>query len=193
MQVSRRSQREISCLLNAFTHPLVRDLAWVIGNSDLLSSTSSFPIATIPDSALRASNESASRASNDSASRASNDSPTPSLFTEKSWPHELYLAWSHLQQLDQNPHPLISFLIQHKDIRLGAYFEKLIHYWIQAIKQHQNLITELQIHDQKKTLGAFDILTYDDVHTHAYWQHWEPGLHPVCTAAVQGIYVKGST
>jgi hypothetical protein len=40
------SQNEISRILNAFQHPLVRDLAWAIGSADLLQTPSSLGITT---------------------------------------------------------------------------------------------------------------------------------------------------
>lgn len=73
-------------------------------------------------------------------------------------------AWAcnWLKQLDQNPSPLLHCLQALKNARLGFLFEA---YWQFYLEQNPNvelLASNHQIHQQGKTLGAFDLLFIDE-------------------------------
>ena len=70
-------------------------------------------------------------------------------------------AW--LKEVDHNPQTLIDHLSQGKDHRLGIYFEQLICFWLKAQGEifHQNLA----IHDEHRTIGAFDVIIVRNTHS----------------------------
>ena len=76
---------------------------------------------------------------------------------------------SWLQELDENPTPLLNFVANRKAYRLGIYFEHLIAFWLTHHPHYQLLAHDLQVFEGKQTKGAFDFLLSDGEHVH----HWE--------------------
>lgn len=66
-----------------------------------------------------------------------------------------------LQQLDQNPEPLLQHLTQVKSYRLGHYFESLVAYWLQITPNYECLTQQVQIFQNKQTLGELDFIIRD--------------------------------
>ena len=88
------------------------------------------------------------------------------------WYQRNYLEYrSKLKRLDQDPAELIEALGQLKDRRLGAYFEKLIKFWLQSNKRYRLIFNNVQINQGGRTIGEFDFIVYD-LHLRQYL-HWE--------------------
>jgi len=77
----------------------------------------------------------------------------------------------HLQQLDQHPTPLISHLEHTTNHRLGPYFERLWLYWLRHNPRYRCLAHNVQIQEDGKTLGEFDMIV-QDLDSGAI-EHWE--------------------
>lgn len=69
-----------------------------------------------------------------------------------------------LQQLDQNPAPLLNHLKQLRSPRIGLYFEALWQFFIQHDAQLELLAHNLQVSQNKQTVGEFDLI-YRDIST----------------------------
>lgn len=63
-----------------------------------------------------------------------------------------------LLQLDKDPIELVDFLKKSKRITLGNYFEDLIHFWLLNRKDTEILARNLQIRDEKLTIGECDFI-----------------------------------
>ncbi|MEH6628686.1 MAG: DUF1853 family protein [Motiliproteus sp.] len=66
-----------------------------------------------------------------------------------------------LEQLDQNPQPLLDFLEDHGKSaghRLGVYFERLVWFFLQQNPAVETVIQGLRVEGEKRTLGEFDFL-----------------------------------
>jgi uncharacterized protein len=99
--------------------------------------------------------------------------PTEALPTLEPIAHEQALrdAAQWLKALDGAPHPLIEALSHRRDGRLGAYVERLIEFWLAQHPDVEQLIIGLQVQDNSRTLGAFDLLMKR--RTLDVWEHWE--------------------
>ena len=66
-----------------------------------------------------------------------------------------------LNELDQNPTPLLQHLADLKSPRLGIYYEALNAFYWQHFPGRQLLAQNLQVQSKRKTLGEFDLITRD--------------------------------
>ena len=88
--------------------------------------------------------------------------------------------------LDGDPQPLhlaVAGSLAGDRLRLGAYFEDLIHFFVTQVEGHRDTVSGVVIRDKKRTVGELDLLFRDGVSCH----HWElavkfflqvPGLAP---------------
>lgn len=65
---------------------------------------------------------------------------------------------SWLQQLDKQPEPLLTYLKQKNTHLLGTYFEALWQFYFSHHPSFKHCICNLQVFDDNKTLGEFDVL-----------------------------------
>jgi hypothetical protein len=69
-------------------------------------------------------------------------------------------------------HSALETLNQHsRQLRLGGYFEQLILWWLNHSTRYQVLAHNLQVNDQGRTLGAFDLIVHDK--QDQLNEHWE--------------------
>ncbi len=68
------------------------------------------------------------------------------------------LQW--LDRLDAHPAPLVDFLCARPSQRLGLYFERLWHFFLDQDPRLELLAHNLPVRDKGKTLGEFDCLYY---------------------------------
>lgn len=66
-----------------------------------------------------------------------------------------------LKHLDQSPKPLLEHLKQVKSYRLGHYFESLVAYWLHITPNYKLLWQQVQIFQNKQTLGELDFIIRD--------------------------------
>jgi len=88
-----------------------------------------------------------------------------------------YLAYiPKLKQLDLNPQPLEDFLAQHKNHRLGYYFEYLLLFWLQDRDFHYFELIQHRatLFDGKITIGELDYLVKN--HQTGQIEHWEAAI-----------------
>jgi hypothetical protein len=64
----------------------------------------------------------------------------------------------HLQALDADPAPLLAFLGDACEKRLGIYYERLWHYLLERDPDTELLAHNLPVRDGKRTIGEFDCL-----------------------------------
>ena len=141
------SSNKLNSLSEALSHlesPRVRDLAWVIGSSDLVSliKTQTLDLNWL-----------------------SSYQRDLKLLPFDSW-RALQHALPYLSQLNHDPGPLDSALQDyaqnHKRVRLGVYYEHLTYYWLEHILKASALRREIQLYSYaegvKQTLGALDIV-----------------------------------
>lgn len=98
------------------------------------------------------------------------------VFDDDFWQQQ-YLAYiPKLQQLDLNPQLLEDFLAQHKNHRLGYYFEYLLLFWLQDRDFHyfELLQHRATIFDGKITIGELDYLVKN--HQTGQIEHWEAAI-----------------
>jgi len=76
-----------------------------------------------------------------------------------------------LDELNENPQPLVNLLAEQRDYRLGHRFETLLSYWFKHNGRHEILAQNLQVQDHNRTIGEFDFIVKDRL-THKI-QHWE--------------------
>lgn len=69
-----------------------------------------------------------------------------------------------------DPEHLEEFLAAHQTGRVGRYFELLVLYWLQHIRQVEILAHSLPIRDGKRTLGEIDILFRDELDRLTHWE-----------------------
>ncbi|WP_111895625.1 DUF1853 family protein [Acinetobacter sp. MB5] len=86
---------------------------------------------------------------------------------------------TRLEELDQNPDPLLQFLAQLKSTRLGLRFEMLLWFWLQDNPQQRYHPYELLGHslqqiDGARTLGELDFVVFN--HQTQQVEHWEVAL-----------------
>lgn len=77
----------------------------------------------------------------------------------------------HLTQLDKHPEPLRHHLEHTTNHRLGPYFERLWLYWLRHNPRYQCLAHNVQIQEEGKTLGEFDMIVLDQ--SSGEIEHWE--------------------
>ena len=83
--------------------------------------------------------------------------PNPEFFTNE------YLNFLPiLKQLDKQPQELLEFLSKSKRAALGNYFEDLIEFWLQRRANTKILARNLQVIENKQTLGECDFIVEMD-------------------------------
>jgi len=70
--------------------------------------------------------------------------------------YEKYKPW--LQQLDNNPRPLMDFLATRKSSKLGLYFEDLVAYWLSEKIAEDIFETHIKVSSNRGDIGEFDFL-----------------------------------
>ncbi|RZF52096.1 DUF1853 family protein [Acinetobacter halotolerans] len=131
-----------------FKHPIVRQLAFAIASPNIL--------AQIP-SELNLKNEF-------------------TIHDDQTW-QTLYQQYEQrLQQLDQQPQPLLDFLARLKSTRLGLRFENLLWFWLldDAYHPYQLLGHSIQKISGAITLGEIDFLLLNQQTQEV--EHWEVAL-----------------
>jgi hypothetical protein len=118
--------------INQFRHRVVRDLAWVIASPPLISGLKQ---SVTQNSTLWLDH----------------------VFCI----NEFEACFSALLQLDKNPHPLIKQLEALKSKRLGYRFEAFINYWLQISPNFTLIDHNIQIIENKQTLGEVDFIIQD--------------------------------
>lgn len=86
------------------------------------------------------------------------------------------IASGRIDALRRNPEPLIAHLeARRSKTRLGIYFESLIEFWLRyLIPGVKDVRTEIQVHENQRTIGAYDFLFYDE--REARLKHWEVAI-----------------
>jgi uncharacterized protein len=81
-----------------------------------------------------------------------------------------------LQALDLDPQPLTDFLTQHKNHRLGYYFEYLLLFWLQDKDFHSFELIKHRatLFEGKTTIGELDFLIKNQ--TTGKIEHWEVAI-----------------
>lgn len=131
-----------------FKHPIVRQLAFSIASPNIL--------AQIPNE-LNLKNKF-------------------SIHNDQTW-QTLYQQYEpRLQQLDQQPQPLLDFLARLKSTRLGLRFENLLWFWLldDAYHPYQLLGHSIQKISGAITLGEIDFLVLNQQTQEV--EHWEVAL-----------------
>jgi len=77
-------------------------------------------------------------------------------------------AW--LTALDMAPLALHSFIAARPTRRLGHYFETLIKFWLTQMPDTQIIATNLQVQDELRTLGEYDVLFRDAGTSVCHWE-----------------------
>ena len=130
--------------LKAFEHPQVRDLVWVIGSPALMSQVALPQLLKAWDQPFI---------------------DQLKLLTLSS--DQLFqFALPHLTKLEEEPERLLTALNnsreQYSRVRLGIYYEHLVHYFFESIMGFSPLLRELQIFDclgkGKRTVGSLDMI-----------------------------------
>ena len=131
-----------------FKHPIVRQLAFSIASPNIL--------AQIPNE-LEIKN-------------------TFELHDQHIWQNFYRLYEPRLQQLDQQPQPLIDFLARLKSTRLGLRFEHLFWFWLQDEDYHPYHLLGHSIQQiaGSVTLGELDFLVLNQQTQQI--EHWEVAL-----------------
>lgn len=76
-----------------------------------------------------------------------------------------------LRAMDANPSRLRELIASRKDQRLGAYFEDLLGFWLQASPAYELVAHRLAVRAEGKTLGEFDFIVRD--RASGEYEHWE--------------------
>jgi len=125
-------------LFESLNHPMVRDLAWVIGSPPLL------PI----------------------------EQPHVAQFSTEQHQSMLEAFAPQLLALDRNSLELERWMHDYRDKRLGAYFARLVSYWLHHSPQFTLIAEQLAVRNQeKRTLGEFDLIVQN--HLTQQVEHWE--------------------
>ncbi len=77
----------------------------------------------------------------------------------------------HLTALDKRPQPLLDHLAHTTNHRLGPYFERLWLYWFRHNALYRCLAHNIQIQEDGKTLGEFDMIVQNQ--QTGVIEHWE--------------------
>ena len=94
------------------------------------------------------------------------------IFSDKDCGDIFDKALDKLQQLEEEPAPLLSYLEQLSSHRVGRYFEALTHYWLEHLTEFEVVAKNLQIRDGKQTLGEIDFLFRENNQL----IHWETAV-----------------
>ena len=70
---------------------------------------------------------------------------------------------SHLDQLDEDPEPLLNYIADRDTGRLGLYYETLWHYLLKTDPNIELLAHNVPVRDEKRTIGEFDCLYWSEV------------------------------
>lgn len=73
--------------------------------------------------------------------------------------------------LDRDDQPLRQYLQQFSNQRLGLYFERLWHFWLQQNPRFELLAHNVPLRNQQRTIGELDVVVLDR-ETQAV-EHWE--------------------
>jgi hypothetical protein len=92
------------------------------------------------------------------------------LVTDKECQVWLDAATPQLRALDANPDALHSWIAKYKPVRLGRYFEVLVHYWIAHLMPATWYVTNQIVKSERIVLGEYDLLWRDAA---GALQHWE--------------------
>lgn len=129
----------------AYHHPHVRNLAWVLSSPVLLKYLPNFhqPLTVLDDDF---------------------------------WQQHYQTYIPKLQALDLNPQPLSDFLAQHKNHRLGYYFEYLLLFWLQDKDFHpfELIKHRATLFEGKTTIGELDFLLKNKATGKI--EHWEVAI-----------------
>lgn len=86
---------------------------------------------------------------------------------------QLQNCTSWLQALDRSPQPLHQYIATRATRRLGHYFETLIIFWLSHNADTHIIATNLQVQDELRTLGEYDLLFRD---VDGKITHWEAAV-----------------
>ncbi len=123
--------------------PEVADLAWAIGSSSLVAPEFADLCEGVPP-----------RISDDDWCKA-----------------QLHAMRDELRGMDENPSQLRALIASRKDQRLGAYFEDLLGFWLEASSAYELIAHRLAVRVDGRTLGEFDFIVRDRVS--GEYEHWE--------------------
>ena len=98
---------------------------------------------------------------------ATADLPTVSTSTFSTY---LDHATPWLQQLDEDPSPLHGFLEEASCWKVGLHFEAMVDFWLQHGSHYTLVARNLQVQEEKRTLGAFDFIIRNE---RGQAEHWE--------------------
>lgn len=84
---------------------------------------------------------------------------------------QIELIISHLQKLNNNPAPLLSWLENNPAKKLGDYFEQLIWYWLTNTPGCHKLERSVIVQNHEQTVGEFDFLFFSEKTGSTI--HWE--------------------
>ena len=103
-------------------------------------------------------------------------SQTLTVLDDTFWQSHTQAYWPRLQALDANPEPLTTFLAQHKNHRLGYYFEYLLLFWLLDRDYHAFELIQHRatLYQGKITIGELDFLVKN--HATAKIEHWEVAI-----------------
>lgn len=98
------------------------------------------------------------------------------VFDNAFWRQQYTAYLPRLQALDANPSPLIEFLAQHKNHRLGYYFEYLLLFWLLDRDFHpfELIRHRATLFHGKITIGELDFLIRN--HQTGKIEHWEVAI-----------------
>ncbi len=86
---------------------------------------------------------------------------------------QLQAATPWLVALDQSPQALHDFIAAFPTRRLGHYFETLIRFWLMQLPDTRVIATNLQVHEEQRTVGEYDFLFRN---ASAEVCHWEAAV-----------------
>lgn len=91
------------------------------------------------------------------------------MLPEDWYTHQLEAHWDMLLRLDLNPQPLLDYIEAESPGLLGKYFETLITFWLSSSPHFGSVSKNIQLMDEKVTIGEADILVRD----HASGELWQ--------------------
>lgn len=98
--------------------------------------------------------------------------PDASQHNTPAWYEQAFRAIEpHLQELDQDDSALLQHLTTPATPRLGIWFERLWSYWLQHNGRYELLAANLQVKQDEKTRGEFDLIVRDQRADEI--EHWE--------------------
>jgi len=163
-----RGKLTLDGLLIDLHHPQVRDLAWVIGSSNLVDQANLILARRYPQV-------------DSITDEIKTEWDTLRLTSSLSPDREIVRCAEALCVLDQDPTPLLTALAemsaQHTRVRLGVYFEHLVTYWLSDLVGAHPLYREIQIYEPQelgiKTVGALDLVgQLPDLSSNDHLKQW---------------------